>query len=58
MSTQNFIAFTLFQQHTNGAAGPLRCETANIYTIACQLIALKLMKWLSDLTEESGKKNW
>ncbi|XP_028395905.1 E3 ubiquitin-protein ligase UBR2-like [Dendronephthya gigantea] len=33
--------------------GPLRCETAHLYTVACQLMALKMMKWLDSLTEES-----
>ena len=45
----------LFQQHTSGYSGPLRCETAHIYSVACQLMALKLMKWLSIITEDSGK---
>ncbi|CAB4027333.1 E3 ubiquitin- ligase UBR2 isoform X8 [Paramuricea clavata] len=44
---------TSVEQYTDGDTGPLRCETTHIYTVACQLIAFRIMKWLGDLTEES-----
>ena len=45
----------LLQENTSDLHGPLRCETAHVYTVACQLMALKIMKWLSGLAEESGR---